>query len=384
MNRSSFILVAGAVLLCAGVCLAQDYERIDGKWVKIVPPKPGTPAGDLQLLRQAVQEHADGAAVGAAKAFIKKHPGEIAQEEVMMLAAQAEMHRGRYWQAFDDWIEKQLSQFPAGKYSQRVLQWEYDIGDAFLNGKKRVVWGIFNLSAQPEGLEILHKVVEHAPGSDVGERAMMRIAEYHFNHRDWPEAIVDYDEFVKLFRNSPKVPYATLQAAKASFLSYRGAAFDDTPLLDAEQRFKIYREHYPDQAAKAQVDQTLANIRDLRAMKLLTTAEFYQRIGHPVAQALNYRQVNDQFPRTPSAELAQARLAKLGDLTPASGPAPQPQTRPFTPPPPEPVATQPTTGTTTGPTSTSKPTTGPVRIEDLVPTTGSATKPAPTTQPAGK
>ena len=75
MNRSSIILAAASLLLFAGVCSAQEYERIDGKWVLIAPPVPGTPLGDLRLIRQAVQNHSDGAAVSAAKAFIKKYPG---------------------------------------------------------------------------------------------------------------------------------------------------------------------------------------------------------------------------------------------------------------------------------------------------------------------
>jgi outer membrane protein assembly factor BamD (BamD/ComL family) len=397
MNRSSFILAAASLLLCAGVCSAQEYERIDGKWVLIAPPVPGTPRGDLGLIRQSVQNHADGDAVKAAKTFIKKYPGDPGQEEVMMLAAQAEIHREHLWQAYDDWTEKQLTQYPAGKYSQRVLQWEYDIGDAFLNGKKRIALGIFRLAAEPEGLQILHRIVEHAPGSALGDRALLRIAGYHFNHRNWTEAIQAYDEYVKLFRNGASVPYATIQAARASFLAYRGAQYDDAPLLDSEQRFKIYREHYPALAAKADVNQILANIRDLRAQKLLTTAEFYRRTGRPQGEAVYYRQVLDQFPQTPSAPIAQQRLARLGDLSPASGPAPQPQTHLFTPPPeekpPQPTTTQAATGpatrstTGTATTTASSPNTGPVRLEELVPTTqGAATKPAtrpwPTTQPA--
>ena len=401
MNRSGIILVAASLVLCAGVCSAQQYERVDGKWVLITPPVAGTPAGDLRLIRQAVQNHSDGAAVAGAKAFIKKYPGDGGQEEVMMLAAQAEIHRGRLWQAYNDWTEKQLTQYPAGKFSQRALQWEYDIGDAFLNGKKRVALGIFLLSAEPEGLQILHRIVEHAPGSALGDRALLRIAGYHFNHRNWAEAILAYDEYVKLFRNGGGASYASLQAARASFLAYRGPQFDDAPLLDSEQRFKIFREHYPVQATKDEVDRTLANIRDLRAQKLLTTAEFHRRTGPVQAQAFYYRQVIEQFPQTPSAELAKERLARLGDLTPASAPAPQPQTHLFTPPPedkpPHPTTTQAATGpatrstTTTAATTTSttasNPSTKPVRIEDLVPpapdtTSKPAARPSPTTQPA--
>jgi hypothetical protein len=214
---------------------------------------------------------------------------------------------------------------------------------------------------------------------------MMRVADYHFNHRNWTEAAEAYDHFVQIFRNSGGVPYATLQAARASFLAYRGAQFDETPLLNAEQRFKIFREHYPAQAAKANISDTLREIRELRATKLYSTAEFYQRIGHPIPQAYYDEQVALQFPQTPQAARAVEEAARLGELKPPP-PAPAPQSRPFTPPPPEPTASAPTSAPAAGPIAqgtgaqsrpASRPTSGPVRLEELVPTSqGVTTTPA--------
>ena len=79
----------------------QEYEFVDGKWVRVPPPVPGTPAGDLQILRSAAsaRQRRGGR---AAKKFVKKYPGNPALEEVMMTAAEAEIDRGRLWQAYDD------------------------------------------------------------------------------------------------------------------------------------------------------------------------------------------------------------------------------------------------------------------------------------------
>ena len=223
---------------------------------------------------------------------------------------------------------------------------------------------------------------------------MLRIAGYHFAHRNWTEAIQAYDEYVKLFRNGA-VPYATLQAARASFLAYRGAAFDDAPLLDAEQRFKIFREHYPAQAAKAEVDRSLTDIRDLRA-EGAHDGGVLSAHGATAGAGLLLSTGDRSVPAGALGPTRPAEARAAGRSFPSSAPAPQPQTRPFTPPPeekpPQPTTTQAATGPATRPTTgtattTSNPSTKPIRIEDLVPTTqGAATKPAtrpyPTTQPA--
>ncbi len=175
---------------------------------------------------------------------------------------------------------------------------------------------MFRLPAEAEGLEILLKIVDHAPGSALGEKSMMRVADYHFAHQHWTEAVLAYDQYVKLFRSAAGVPKATLQAARASFLNYRGPQFDETPLLDAEQRFKIFREHYPREAEQAHVRQTLEDIRDMRACKLFTVAEFYRRVGQPRGEAYYYAQVIDRFPQTPWAQRSQEWLARLGNLAP--------------------------------------------------------------------
>ena len=68
-----------------------------------------------------------------------------------------------------------------------------------------------------------------------------------------------------------------LQAATALYNSYRGSEYDDTPLVEAQQRFKAFQERYPAPAAKANVSFTLKQITLGLAAKMLETAKFYER-----------------------------------------------------------------------------------------------------------
>lgn len=371
---AALAFVTAWAALCVPAGAQQEHEFIDGKWQATSQPAAGTSQAHLAQVRRYVHLSQHTAAVGSAKTFLKAFPADSLAEEVLLLAGESEMARDRYWQGYG-YFEKQLTQFPAGKYSERAILREYEIGDAFLNGKKRVVAGFLRLPAQEEGLDIMLRVVEHAPGSVLAERAMMRIADHHFAKANYPEAVESYDRYMTLFRNAPRMPYAMEQGARSALLGYRGKNFDDTMLVDAEQRYRIFRERYPAEAAKANVEDTLKHIRLCRAQKLYDTAEFYKRTGHPLAQAHYYRQAASQYPQSPYGLKAREDLIRMGDLKP-NAPLSEPQTQPLSRPAPATMAAgpgetfAPTTAPTTGPSHrspTTQPASGPTPLEELAP-----------------
>jgi len=316
------LLAAGFVAPAAG----QDkHELVDGKWVKVQAPQPGTPAGEVAAVRRLIDEGRNRKAVGRVEDLVEKWPVDEAAEEAMFLAGQAEINRGRLFQAYE-WFEKHLSQFPAGQFSERALRREFAVAERFLAGEKRIVMGFLYLPAEDDGLEILARIAEHAPGSKLAEEAVLRIADHHYAKGQYAEAVESYDQFVQLFGKTAKAPYARLQAARAMYASYRGEKFDETPLLEAEQRFAVFARLHPDEAKKANVQGTLQNIRSQRVGRLFKTAAFYERVGKNKPAVFYYRQIASQYPDTAWAANAGKALARLGaaPVEPSTRPATQP------------------------------------------------------------
>jgi len=291
------------------------YEWKGGRWIKTATPGEATPQGQLALIRRLNENGKYKQSVKSAKKFVKKYSADERLEEVCLLAGQAEMNRRRYYQAYE-WFEEQLNRFPSGQYSDRALQYEYEVAEAFLRGEKRVALGFMRLSATDEGLEILQRICEHAPGTQLAEKSLLRVADFHYGKNRYPEAIHAYDAFLELFAKSPKAGYAMVQSARAAWASYRGLQFDDTALLEAEQRFRTLLESYPAAAAKCGASDMLRQISAARAHKLQTTAIFYERTGKPSAAAFYYRQIMQQYPGTQWAKDAQVAAAKLGEVKP--------------------------------------------------------------------
>ena len=102
-----------AICLAAATTYARDnYEWSGGRWVQTAKPAEGTAAGELALVRKQFEDEKDKKTVKSAKKFVKRYPDGAGYEEVCMLAGQAEMRRGRFYQAYE-WFERQLDQFPS-------------------------------------------------------------------------------------------------------------------------------------------------------------------------------------------------------------------------------------------------------------------------------
>lgn len=300
-----------AWLVCAPAQGEQEYELKDGKWVPVAPPKKGTAAGEVSLVRQEVAKGHGRRACRAAKRFLKKYPGNPGCEEVMHLYGQAEIVRGRLFQAYEK-FEDQLARWPNGQYAERALLREYEIAEAFLAGRKRIVLGVLYMPAKGDGLMILSRIAEHAPGSALAEKALVRIADYHYHDRSYEKAAEAYDRFLALFASSTRAPYAMLQAARATYASFRGVRYDETPLLDARQRFRVFAERYPGEARKANVARTLRRIHLTLAEKTYRTGRFYERIGRKTAAMSYYRRTVKDFRETKWAQKARKDLRRLG------------------------------------------------------------------------
>jgi outer membrane protein assembly factor BamD (BamD/ComL family) len=211
----------------------------------------------------------------------------------------AEMQRGRYYKAYE-WFERQLDAYPSGVYSDRALQREYEIADAFLEGRKRRALGVFRLDATDEALTMLRRLAEHAPGTQLAADALLRVADHYFDQGQWEEATQGYDQYLALFGETDLAPYAMLQGARSAHNAYRGKAWDDTPLIEAEQRYRAFRELYPVQAERADVAETLQQIDRQQAAKLAYAGDLYQRIGREEAAGYYDRLIAEKFPFTPA------------------------------------------------------------------------------------
>jgi len=325
-----FLAVVPAGSLCAQGDRTEHVWK-DGKWVPAAKGEKGTPKGEIALIRQYLDQGRARSALKAAKRFLDRYPTDSRREEAMMLAAQAEKDRGHYYKAYER-FNYQLDQYPNGKFFERGIQRQYEIADAFLKGRKRRIWwGMARKSGVGDGLDILTGIAQRVPGTVGAEKAVLRAADYHYEAKQVVEAVDAYDSFIKMFPKNPRLGYAMLRAARATYAQYRGEAFDDTPLVDAQHRFSEFSRLYPEEAKKANIPMLLSQIRNALVRRSFATAKFYQRVGRRKAAIFYYKKVIAQHADSHWARRAKDALVKLGykDRAPDKPTTrPRPETQP--------------------------------------------------------
>ena len=141
----------------------QVYNPVTGTWSVAPSPVAGTEQGDLQPAMIDLTENRPKQAKDRLKKWIKKYPNSEQKGDAMVALGDAEPALDNRMQAYREY-EKALDKYPGLEGEERIVRHEFAIGVAFLSGEKQKVFGIFRFPAFEEGLDILEKVVQRAPG----------------------------------------------------------------------------------------------------------------------------------------------------------------------------------------------------------------------------
>ena len=270
----------------------------------------GAPAGALDEARRLLAEEEYRRAHKLLKGWTRDNPEHDRYFEGMYLLGDAQFGREHFYQAYESY--EVVVESTAGDLFFRALQREMDVARAFLAGEKRIVWKFLRMPAYDDGIEILDRVWERAPGTRLGETALKLKADYFFAVRELDLA---QDEYVNLAREYPHGRYAQLamlRAAEAAAAAFPGIQFDDRALLDAEVRYRQVERAFPGYAERERVADRLQGIREQRAEKNLDIAGWYERTKRMGAAEFYYRAVLSDWPDTLAAGEARRRLRALG------------------------------------------------------------------------
>ena len=133
-----------------------------------------------------------------------------------------------------------------------------------------------------------------------------------FKVGDHALAELEYARMIKEYPSSRYHQYALRRTADSALASYRGVAYDDAALVEAEERYGEYRTQYPAVADHEGVGLVLSAIVEQRAEKDFSIGEYYERTEHLATAVFYYEAVLTDWPGTVAASKARSRLELLG------------------------------------------------------------------------
>ncbi len=305
-------LVGTSVVLAVGQASAQQRHKLeDDQWVQRPAHDPGSPEGELDAIRKLIARGEGKSAKELADTWIEKHDQHPLLPEAYLVRGDANVTRKHFFKSLFDY-EFVIREFPGSEQFHTALQREFEIAKVFIGGTNRRLWGMRILPANDEAEEILIRIQERDPGSDLGEQASITLADYYFNKPQMDSAAEAYDLFLINYPRSERREWAMLRLIQANLAKFKGPRFDATGLIDAGQRLKTYRREYPASAERIGVGALLIRIDESLAMRDMIAAGWHEQRKQPLSATYLYQRVIQDHPQSAAAQDAARKLDALG------------------------------------------------------------------------
>ena len=349
MVRRAFILLA----VLASSALAQPQEmtlNAAGEWVPVTGAARSADAMVMDEARSLLAQDKPSSAKYLLSTWLEKNATSESPHlaEAYLLRADAKTAAGNEYKALFDY-EIVTKDFAATQEFVRAVERELDIGIRYLNGLDRRFLGMRLINAEDIGEELMVRTAERMPGSRLGERAVIELADYYYRIRDLKMAALAYEKFVQLFPRSQHVSRARQQRIFASIGLFKGPNYDAAGLADAKVLIEDYAKDDPIGAQRANLsDALLAKLDESMAAQKLEKARFYLRRSDPVSARATLRRLIKDHPQSVAAGTGEQLMTTRGWEVPKK-PAPAVAVPTNTPPTETPAPESPTPAAPTNP-----------------------------------
>ncbi len=298
--------MALSIAACACVGFAQETLKLsdDDRWMPPADSDPQSPASQLRQAQLSLARGDASRAYNLVNSWIERFPADPLRAHALLLRGDSQLARGDEFKALYDY-EELVRLYPGSDVFVTALQREFEISKAYANGLRRKFFGMFRwLNAEDEAQEILIRIQERLPGSELAERAGMELADFYFRKRDLQLAAEAYDLFVENYPRSREVEKARLRLIYSLCASYKGPLYDARGLFEASARLKELQALDPISAQRVGADALLVRIYESEASKLLSEAAWYISMGDPISGELYIRRLVSRFPKSIATLLA--------------------------------------------------------------------------------
>ena len=248
--------------------------------------------------------------------LLKRYKDSHEAAEAQYYIGRCREEEGDYYAAFLAY-HKTIQVYPSTARFNELLERAYQMGNYFLSGKKRKVFGTAALlPARDKAAEIFQAIVDDGPFSQFGELAQYKLGLAHLALGDYEQAVSAFEQLIDRYPKSPLVDDAKFQLAQASLKGTFKAGYDQHPAQEAIQSLDQFVQEHPAHDLTSQAIERIQVLRERRAEHEFQIAQFYERQKLPGSALIYYQEIVDQFAGTAWAPKAAARLQALEPTAP--------------------------------------------------------------------
>lgn len=301
-----------------------ELDPAQGVWIEAEAAEPGTDAWVIAEARRALAADRPAEADSKLSDWLRVHErtDNAWLAEAYMLRGDARVARGREYSALYDY-EMVAKDFVESEVFIATLERELRVGRMYLNGLKRKFLWIRFEDASPIGIELLMRIQERAPGSQLAETAAIELADYFYRVRNLDLAAEMYSIFLVNYPRSEHRADAMLRQIYANVAQFKGPNYDASSLVEARALIRQFAGEFPERAERLGItDALVARLDESMASQMLSTAEWYLRRGDGVSARFTLRRLVVRHDGTVAAARGRDILAANGWDTPEPEPLP--------------------------------------------------------------
>jgi len=297
---AALAVTAGTVVAASTAQAQSETFRLDtlDRWQKVADVDPASEEAQILAARRALVNGEASRAKNLANAFIERYPLSRYRAEALLIRGDAKLAGGDEYEALFDYEEIARRYYGSDVFIP-TLEREYDIAIAYAKGLKRRFFGTFRIiDASEDAQELLIRVQERLPGSELAEKAGMALADFYFDRREMIMAAEAYSIYLENYPRSAGVTKARLRLIYAYLAGFRGPEYDASGLLEARAKLRSMQALQPGLAQQVGATSVLVRIEESEAAKLLSTATWYLDVGDPISAEMFIRRLVQRHPRS--------------------------------------------------------------------------------------
>jgi outer membrane protein assembly factor BamD (BamD/ComL family) len=289
-------LAATIALAMAPRAGAQEFRLGDDDlWAEKLDDPEGERA-QLRAARAALERGEAGRARNLVNRFLELRPLSPLRAEALLIRGDAIRALGDEYEALFDY-EEICRKYAGSEVFVSALERELEIGTLYANGKRRKLWGLFRIvDASDDAQEILIRVQERLPGSELAERAGLVLSDYYFRVGELDLAATSYELFLENYPRSPEYTKARLRLIYSNIASFKGPEYDARGLTESKLRLRDLQTLDPALAQQVGAEAILVRIYESEANKMLSTANWYWQAGDPISAEMFLRRLVQLYP----------------------------------------------------------------------------------------
>lgn len=255
----------------------------------------------------------------------KRWPDSPLEEEAMFKAGESEFFADRYVKADDEYAAL-VKKYTSTQYLGQVVTRRFAIGRYWEQyDAANPHWPLTpNVADKTRPLfdtlgharKTYERVRLDQPTGPLADDSVMATANCYFVHGRYDDADYHYDLLRKEYPRSEFQFQAHLLGLQCKLLKYQGAAYDQTPLEQAEELAVQLLTQFPTELGneRERIVQDRARIRSMRAEREWERAEYYAKGEHYGSSKIFYEKIVKEFPDTQLAQQARTRLDETQGL----------------------------------------------------------------------